>query len=474
MATERRTAIIETRSEFEGKHIALIGMARTGLAAAPILRNLGAEVRLTDSSPAERLGDRLEAARLLGVQTLAGASPEEALEGAEIVVPSPGVPQDSEVLRLAVRRGLPILSEIEIAYRICRAPILAVTGTNGKTTTTVLLGEILREAGYKTRVAGNVAADELKQALITAADQAEASDVISAEVSSFQLEWVEQFRPKVGILTNITPDHLNRHRSFAEYAACKARLFAAMRPDDVAVVNALNAPARAIGEGARSQRLWCDRGHGQGENYACIREGQMVVRWQGREHRLGSPQALQIPGTHNLENALAAAGAAIAFGVNPDAVSKALREFRGVPHRMERVAEAGGILYINNSMCTNVDAAVRSLEALGRPAVLIAGGSDKNADYSPLGAVIARHARHLILIGDTADLIETSARGAGFTAISRAESMEEAVSAAIRQAQAGDVVILSPACASFGMFQDFEARGAAFRKVVRRYLGEPE
>ncbi len=474
MTTERRSAIIEKQSEFEGKRIVLIGMARTGLAAAPVLRRLGAQVRLTDSAPADRLGDRLETARRLGVEALAGASASEALEGAEIVVPSPGVPRDSEILRLAVQRGLPVLSEIEVAYRICRAPILAVTGTNGKTTTTVLLGEILREAGYTTRVAGNVAADELKQALITAADQAEASDVICAEVSSFQLEWVDRFRPRAGILTNITPDHLDRHRTFAEYAACKERLFAAMRPDDVAVINALNAPARAIGERVHSMRLWFDRGSGQGDNCACVREGQMVVRWQGQEHRLGSAQSLQIPGTHNLENALAAAGAAIAFGADPKVVAIALRAFRGVPHRMERVAEADGILYINNSMCTNVDAAVRSLEALERPAVLIAGGSDKNADYSPLGAVIARHARHLILIGDTADLIEASARGAGFSAITRASSMEEAVSAAIRQAQAGDAVILSPACASFGMFQDFEARGAAFRQAVRRHLGVRE
>jgi UDP-N-acetylmuramoylalanine--D-glutamate ligase len=472
MMTERRSAIIEKRSEFEGKRIALIGMARTGLATAPILRKLGAQVRLVDSAPAERLGDRLETARRLGVEALAGASAEEALEGAEIVVPSPGVPRDSETLLLAVQRGLPILSEIEVAYRICRAPILAVTGTNGKTTTTVLLGEMLRKAGYTTWVAGNVAADELKQPLITAADQAGAADLIAAEVSSFQLEWVERFRPRAGILTNITPDHLNRHRTFAEYAACKARLFAAMRSEDVAVVNALNAPARAIGESVRCLRLWFDRGGGQGENYACVRDGQMVVRWQGREHLLGSPQSLPILGAHNLENALAAAGAAIAYGVDPEAVGEALRAFRGVPHRMERVAEADGVLFINNSMCTNVDAAVRSLEALERPAVLIAGGSDKNADYSPLGAVIARHARHLILMGDTADLIEASARAAGFSAITRAGSMEEAVSAAIRQAHKGDAVILSPACASFGMFEDFEARGAAFRQAVRRHLGE--
>jgi UDP-N-acetylmuramoylalanine--D-glutamate ligase len=458
------------KSEFAGKRVAIAGMARTGLAAAPVLRDLGASVLLSDSSSAVDLGDKLHEAEALGVDLVTGARPEEAIAGADIIIPSPGIAMNSPLLRLARQRRIPVLSEIEVAYRIARAPILAVTGTNGKTTTTMLLGEMMRAGGKRTYVAGNIAADEVKQTLITAAAEALPQDVIVAEISSFQLEWVEEFRPKVGILTNITPDHMNRHRSFAEYAACKERLFAAQRPDDVAVINAVNAPARAIGGRVRSRLFWFDRGHCFKTDSACTCGGNVVVRWGDDEYLLGPADALQMPGTHNLENALAAAGAAIAFGVDSEAVATALREFRGVVHRMEPVAEYNGVLYINNSMCTNVDAAVRSLEALNRPAVIIAGGVDKNSDFAPLGAVIAREARHLVLIGQAAPKLEAAAREAGFTEITHAESMEEAVATSARIAQPGDAVMLSPACASFDMFADFEARGQAFRDAVKRQI----
>jgi UDP-N-acetylmuramoylalanine--D-glutamate ligase len=458
------------KSEFAGRRIAVLGMARTGLAAAPVLMELGAQVILSDSAGAERLGDRLDMARETGAEVRINSDPETALFGADLVIPSPGIPMDAPVLRLARVWDIPILSEIEVAYRICRAPILAVTGTNGKTTTTLWLGEMLREAGWRTWVAGNVSADEVKQTLITAAARAYPDDAIVAEVSSFQLEWVEEFRPKVGILTNITPDHMNRHKSFAEYAECKARLIASQRAGDVAVVNAVNAPSRAIGERAPGRLFWFDRGHCQKDDSACVRGGWITVRWSGEEYALCRVDELKLPGTHNVENALAAAGAAIAFGADPNAVEKALREFGGVVHRMERVAEIGGVLYINNSMCTNVDAAVRSLEAMDRPTVVIAGGADKNSDFAPLGAAIARQARQLVLIGQAAEAIERAAREAGFEAVTRADSMEEAVAAAERIARPGDAVMLSPACASFDMFADFEARGEAFRQAVRRRM----
>jgi len=460
------------RSEFAGKRVAVLGAARTGLAAAPVLRDLGATVILSDSAGPDALGRRAEEALALGVEVRLGATPARALEGADLVVPSPGIRPDAAVLRMAFDRGIPILSEIEVAFRIARAPILAVTGTNGKTTTTVLLGEILREAGRTAFVAGNVAADEMKLPLVSAAARAGEGDVIVAEISSFQLMWVERFRPAVGVLTNITQDHLNWHRSFEEYVAAKARLFAAQRPDDVAVVNAVNRHSRDIGRIVRSRRLWFDRGHCLCDDSACVRNGQMTVLWNGHEHILGRADSLRIHGTHNLENALAASAAAIAFGVPADAVRRALAQFQGVVHRMEPVAEIGGILYINNSMCTNVDAAVRSLEAVGRKAVVIAGGSDKNADFAAYGTALSHYARHVVLIGQTADAIEAAAREAGFTAITRADSLEEAVRAARAAALPGDAVMLSPGCASFGMFADFEARGQAFRAAVRALARE--
>jgi UDP-N-acetylmuramoylalanine--D-glutamate ligase len=457
--------------EFAGRRVAIIGMARTGMAAAPILRDLGASVILSDAAGSTELGRKLNEADQFGVEVRVEARPEDSLFNAEIVIPSPGIPRDAPVLRLAAERGLPIYSEIEVAYRIAQAPILAVTGTNGKTTTTMLLGEMLKAAGKRTYVAGNIAADEVKQALITAAYLARPEDAIVAEVSSFQLEWVEKFRPKVGILTNITPDHMNRHKTFAEYCAAKGALFAAQTPDDVAVINAVNAPARAIGQRLRSRLYWFDRGNCATCDSACVQNGEMIVRWGGRPYKMGSVTNLKIPGSHNVENALAAAGAAVAFGVDPEAVREALMSFRGVVHRMEPVSEIAGVSYINNSMCTNVDAAVRSLEAMSQPTVLIAGGVDKNGDFEALGATIARHARHLILIGKDGPLIGEAARQAGFEAIETADSMEDAVQKAARIAQPGDAVMLSPACASFDMFTDFEARGEAFRQAVRCLSG---
>ncbi len=460
------TTAVKTR-QFEGKRIALIGIGRTGLAAAPVLSHHGAKVVIADTAQEAELGARLGAARALDVELFLGKTALSALDGADIVVPSPGVPRDAPILRDAVRRGMRICSEIEIAYLLAEAPILAVTGTNGKTTTAILLGEMLRADGRKTFVAGNVSADDVKLPLITAAHEAQADEPIVAEVSSFQLEWVHEFRPKVGILTNITPDHLNRHHDVSEYVGCKARLFAAQRPDDVAVVNAVNRYAREIGQDLVSRRIWFDRQHCRPTDSACVRGGQIVVRWDDREIPICRADELQIPGTHNLENALAASAAAIAFGAEPDAVAEALRKFEGVVHRMEPVRRIGGVLYINNSMCTNVDAAVRSLDAVGGPVVVIAGGVSKNSDFAPLGAALARGARHLVVLGRAADEIAEAAREAGLTSISHADSLEEAVTRATAVALPGDAVMLSPACASFDMFQDFEQRGEAFRQIVR-------
>lgn len=455
-------------NEFGGRTVAVIGMARTGLAAAPVLQRLGARVILSDSRDTEDLRRQAAEIEPTGIAVRLGATPAEALADASAVVTSPGVRRDAPVLREALHRCLEVISEIELAYRVARAPILAVTGTNGKTTCAAMLADVLRTAGRPTWLAGNIAADDIKQALVSAAAAASREDVIVGEVSSFQLEWVQRFRPVVGILTNVTPDHQDRHPSFADYVECKARLFAAQRPGDVAVLKAVNAPARQIARRIRSTPLWFDRGACLDAACASVREGRFVVRWHDAEHVLERVDRLRIPGVHNVENALAVAGAAIAFGVPEEAINQALRTFSGVPHRLERVAEIDGVLYINNSMCTNVDAAVRSLEAMHRPTVVIAGGRDKNTDFAPLGAAIARRVRRLILLGEAAGLIEEAVRSHGFDAIDRADSLEDAVVLARRAARPGDAVMLSPACTSFGMFADFEDRGRAFRDAVRR------
>lgn len=455
--------------QFANKRIAVIGMARTGRSVAAVLRRLGAEVILSDSRSANALGEDYELAGELGVGLVTEASPDEALAGASLVVTSPGVPRRAPVLEQAVRSGVPVLAEIEIAYRLARAPILAVTGTNGKSTTAVWLAAMLQESGFRAHVAGNISTDDTKRTLVDAAVEADEDDVIVAEISSFQLEWVERFRPKIGILTNVKRDHLDRHGSVAEYAACKARLFAAQRPDDTAIVNAVNVPARAIGLHLRSRVIWFDRGHCGHDEWACIRDNRLTVRIGGEEHRLAHVDELRVPGLHNQENALAASAAALVFGARPEAVTRALTEFAGLDHRMELVTEFGGVAFINSSMTTNVDSAIRVLETVGRPVILIAGGVSKNEDLTPLGAAIARYVSHAVLIGRAAPLIEAAAWAAGFDDVSRAASMADAVRLAVRRARPGDAVVLAPACASQDMFRNFEDRGRQFREAVSRY-----
>ncbi|HSV72159.1 MAG TPA: UDP-N-acetylmuramoyl-L-alanine--D-glutamate ligase [Chthonomonadales bacterium] len=455
-------------SELRGRTIAVVGMARSGIAAAAALRRLGARVVLSDLLDTDDLRQRAAQVEEPGIEVRLGATPADALAGTSVVVTSPGVPRDAPVLVEAVSRGIEVMSEVELAYRISEAPMLGITGTNGKSTCAAMLADVMRAAGRETWLAGNIAADDIKMALVTAAMSASRDAVIVAEVSSFQLEWVRHFRPRVGILTNVTPDHQDRHPSFPDYVECKSRLFASQLPEDVAVLKAVNAPARQIARRLQSTTLWFDRSACLGDACAWVRDGRFVVRWRGSEHVVGRVDRLRVPGAHNVENALAVAGAAVAFGAPAEAIEQALMTFSGVPHRMERVAEVDGVLYINNSMCTNVDAAVRSLQAMHRPTVLIAGGRDKNTDFTPLGGAIARHVRRLVLVGEAAGLIEDAVRSSGFHAIDQATSLDEAVALASHAARPGDAVMLSPACTSFGMFADFEHRGRAFREAVHR------
>ncbi len=458
--------------QFMGRRVAVIGAARTGRAVSAVLTRLGATVRLSDAKSPEELAEDYREASALAVEVLAGASPEAALEGVDLVVPSPGVRRNSPTLRLAMERSIPILSEVEIAYRIARCPILAVTGTNGKSTTVVWLARMLQTSGYRAHIAGNIATDTIQRTLIDAAEEAEEQDVIVAEVSSFQLEWVERFRPKIGVLTNIRRDHLAAHGGFEAYAACKARMFAAQRPDDIAILNAVNAPSRRVAANLRSRVVWFDRGHCESEEWASVRDQYLTVRLKGSEYRLVHVDELQLPGRHNVENALAASAAALAYGADPEAVAVELRAFDGLDHRMEIVAEHGGVTFINSSMTTNVDSAVRVLETVGRHIILIAGGAPKGEDFGPLGRAMARYVNHAILIGEAAPVIETAAFDADFHNVSRADSLEDAVRQAALRARPGDTVLLAPACASHDMFRDFQERGRVFRYAVAQLMAE--
>jgi len=463
--------------EFAGRTIAIIGAAATGCAAAPVLARRGARCLVYDEKPEHELAAAIAALRPLpGVELRLGDPTCAGIEAADLILPSPGVDPAGELLAAARRRGQPILSEIEIAYRIARAPIVAVTGTNGKTTTVLMIAAALQAAGFAATVCGNTRAGGQQRPLIAAADVASPEEWLVAEVSSFQLELTERFAPRVAVITNITSDHLDRHRTLAAYIAAKARILAAQRPADWAVLNADNPATRDLDGQVRGRRLWFTRGEPperggwvesrDGERWLCVRVAEA-------SEPLLPARALRIPGEQTIENALAAACAARAVGAPAEAIARALAAFRGVPDRLEYVMTLRGVDYVNNSMCTNVDAAVRSVRAYDRPLVVIAGGREKGSnDFAPLGRALAERARALVTIGVHGERIAAAARAAGLAEIHAAESMETAVRCAARLARPGDVVLLAPACASFDWFRNFEDRGEAFRAAVRALAAE--
>ena len=474
-------------SEFAGKRVAVLGLAATGLATARVLRDMGATVCIYDSKPETVLSaERVAAARNLGsgVTLALGNAPVE-WEQTDLVVPSPGVPRSAPPLQEAQARKVPILGEIEVAYRIAKAPILAITGTNGKTTTAALLGAMCRESGRKTWLAGNIAEDAgVRFPLIEAAVQAPEDGVIVAEISSFQLEWVSKFRPRVAAWLNISNDHLDRHKDFEEYARAKARLFAAQDPFDFAILNADDPMVLRYGQGV-----------GNGEQWEfSVRERVMVGAYLAgndleiaRRLRHGSPEErvlslmsrsdIPLPGLHNVSNVLAAAAMALAFGIEPADIRNAVRKFPGVAHRLEPVTVIGGVRYINNSMCTNPAAVAASLEAAdGVPVVAISGGQHKGGNLAPMITALRDHTRHIVLIGASAGEIaaalenEWKRTGTG-PVVERADSMDDAVNRAARAARPGEMVMLVPGCASFDMFTGFENRGQVFRDAVKALAG---
>nr|WP_309695246.1 UDP-N-acetylmuramoyl-L-alanine--D-glutamate ligase [Armatimonas sp.] len=435
--------------------VAVLGLAATGLATARALVAEGAEVVLCDARPEEQLSfERVAEARALpGVTLWLGTT--ELPENLVLVVPSPGVPPTALPLLAAQARGIEISSEIEIAYRLASAPILAITGTNGKTTTAAMLGAICQAAGKNTYLAGNIAEDYGKRLpLIEAATQAPKDAVIIAEISSFQLEWVSSFRPRIAAWLNLSTDHLDRYATMSEYGQTKARIFAAQQHSDFAVVNADDRYVRCLSGGS-----------GKG----------MRLPFHGEAPALApalhlSPEELLVPGKHNLANAVAASAMGLAFGLNPLKIAEGLRGFRGVAHRMELVGEKHGVRFINNSMCTNPAAVAASLSALSGGVVAIAGGRHKGGDIQPMVEALAHHVRHVVLIGEHGPLLGDALAESGFTNTQQAHSLADAVQRAAAQARSGESVLLVPGFASFDMFTGFEQRGQVFRDAVEDLL----
>ncbi len=447
--------------ELRKKRVTVVGGARSGLAVARLLRKAGAEVFLTEQQPAP---PGLEATlEELGVRYEFGGHTPRALE-ADLMVISPGVPSTAPLVQQARRIGLPVYSEIEVASWFCRAPIVAITGTNGKTTTTSLIGYIFRRAGRRTIVAGNIGYPFSDYVLDTTPD-----DVVVLEVSSFQLDHVATFRPRVSVLLNITPDHLDRYNyNFNEYAQSKFRIFANQRDADVLVYNHDDDLIRMAAERAHRKRGLRVLGFSQRTELpagAFVRDGYLILRIEQQEEVLMHANELALRGRHNLYNSLAAAVAARVMEVRNDVVRESLASFEGVPHRLEFVRELDGVRYVNDSKATNVNAVWYALESFSCPIVLIAGGRDKGNDYSVLKPLVKEKVRALVAIGESADKLLRELGPLVPHAV-KAQSMEEAIQYARVFAEPGDVVLLSPACASFDMFENYEDRGDTFRRLV--------
>ncbi len=449
--------------QVKDKKILVVGMARSGIAAAKLLAARGATPILNDSKEASAFGDTLDGLKELHCIWRLGCPAMEVLNEAEGVVISPVVPDTAPSVVKAREMGLPVIGELELAYELAAGEMVAVTGTNGKTTTVSLLGEIFKNAGKVTHVVGNIG-----YPYSAAAVDSRKNDVVVTEVSSFQLETIVDFHPRAAALLNITEDHLNRHGTMEEYTRIKMRIFENQTAEDAAVFNDDDPLSAPLAGQVKSRVLRFSRTHEVPEG-AFARDGKIIVRFGGEDKVLCDTGEVRIPGPHNLENALAATCIAVFMGVPAPVIRHTLRTFAGVEHRIEFVRELDGVRYINDSKGTNVDSTLKAIQTMTAPTVIILGGYDKHCDFTPLALEMVKspNMKAAVLIGVTADQIETALCKAGYTAIHRADTLEEAVNIGRRLSEKGGNVLLSPACASFDMFSDYEARGRIFKEIVQ-------
>lgn len=467
------------------RRVLVIGAGRSGLAAATALVDLGREVVLSDRRSATELPG-LAQAEARDIRLLPGPQGAAQLAGVDLVIKSPGVPSEAEVVAAARARGVPVWSEVELAYAVLPHPFTAVTGTNGKTTTTALVGHMFATAGRPVCVLGNIGT-----AVSSVFGTLRGDEELIVELSSFQLEDVHAFRPAVGVLLNLTPDHLDRHGTMERYLACKAALFARQGPQDCAVINAGDPAVAGVGREILARKggpgvAWFttdasvasrlrETGGASRASVSWLEAGRLYL--EGRSAL--SVAEVSLRGVHNMENCLAAAAAGLARGLPRQAVLESLRTFAGVPHRLQQVGVVAGVTYVNDSKATNVEATLKALDAYPAGTHLILGGRDKASDYRPIARASAGFCRGVYLIGEATPLIADA-----FTRVSREEAisgalepivcgdLEAAVAAATRAARPGDTVLLAPACASFDQYRDFEARGDHFAAIVERLRQE--
>ena len=450
--------------ELNNKRVLVVGLGKSGVASALFLRSRGAQVTVSDSKPQEQLSEEIPILLDHGIIIETGGHGERTFHGQDLIVVSPGVPADSPPLVQARALGEPVIGEIELAAQFLPKNIVAITGSNGKTTTTTLTGEIITAGGYPTRVGGNIGTPAISLVATARPDS-----VVVLEVSSFQLETIQTFRARVAVVLNVTPDHLDRHRTFETYVDAKARIFENQQADDFAVLNADDPVCVALAARTRAQVFWFSRKR-EVKQGAWVSDGRVLFRDSAGQSEILLVSEIPLKGAHNLENVLAAVCAGKLSGCNYTAIRAAVRNFKAVEHRLEYVATVRGVEYYNDSKATNVDATIKALESFPTNIHLILGGKDKGSDYTVLNDLLRQRVKCVYTIGAAAEKIESQVKDAA--EIVHAESLDSAVQRASASAQPGDIVLLAPACASFDQFRNYEQRGKVFKALVQRLSGK--
>jgi len=444
--------------DLQNKRVLVVGLGKSGVASALFLKERGARVTVSDTKSPDQLRDEIPVLLDHGIAVETGGHGERTFRGQDLIVVSPGVPVDAPPLVQARASGEPVIGEIELAAQHLPGPIVAITGSNGKTTTTTLTGKILLAGGLPALVGGNIGTPA-----ISLVAEAKPETVVVLEVSSFQLETIQTFRPKVAVVLNVTPDHLDRHRTFQAYVDAKARVFENQQSSDFAVLNEDDQTCVALGNRTRAQVFWFSRKK-EVKQGAWVRDGQILFREGSGQREIMLASEIPLKGAHNVENVLAAVCAGALMGCSAESIRKAVRDFKAVEHRLEYVATVKGVEYYDDSKATNVDATIKALESFPANIHLILGGKDKGSDYTVLNDLLRQRVKRVYTIGAAAQKIESHIKGA--TDIVHAETLDNAVRRAAAVAQAGDIVLLAPACASFDQFQSYNHRGRVFKEVV--------
>jgi UDP-N-acetylmuramoylalanine--D-glutamate ligase len=451
--------------ELKGKKVLVVGLGKSGLAAALFLRREGAQVTVSDVRTAEALAHEIPALLEAGIMVESGGHGLLTFRRQDLIVVSPGVPFDTPELVQARNLGLPVIGELELASRFLRGTILAITGSNGKTTTTTLLGDILREAGLNTLVGGNIGVP-----VVDLIDQTADDTWTVLEVSSFQLETTVDFHPNIAVILNITPDHLDRHGSFENYARAKERILAAQNAQDAVVLNADNERAAQAAAHSTARIYWFSIEHSVDQG-AWVEDGYLLYRdlRDAEIEKVMPLSKIPLKGEHNIENVLAAVCAARQAGAPAEAIARAIENFKAVEHRLEHVATLNGVEYYNDSKATNVDATAKAIAAFSSGIHLILGGKDKDSDYAQLEELLRQRVLAVYTIGAAAAKIESQLRGV--VSIHSCITLDHAVQAASLSARPGEVVLLAPACSSFDQFENYEHRGRTFKQLVLEHVG---